>query len=135
MMIDADYGVSNYGPKSPIDNMLQVIQSALKASGEITQAIFDDIRKADKEIEDFTKKLDANKIPKTVSAIVNQQNKAEQLLAVLNLPASKLDPSALQAERGKLVAIMGQLDELKQEALAQARGASAGPSIGPGIIA
>jgi hypothetical protein len=132
MMIDnVDIGgVSKYGPKS----LFQLAMDAVEASGRITQIIFDAIKKADKEIEQFTQNLEKNKIPNTVSAINNQQNRAEKLLAALSLPAPGMDPSTIEDQRSKLVAIMGQLQDMKQAALAQEKGAVSGSSFGSGSI-
>ena len=138
MSVNADYSIGGGFGADPsmetMDRLFLIAQSAVNAQHEITQSIFDNIKKADKELEQFTKKLEENRLPNKLSTINNLQTKAEKLLSSLNLPASSnVNPQAIQDERSKLIAVMGQLQDMKQQAAAKPPLASS-QSFGAGTI-
>lgn len=108
-------GVSYSPMEETMNRHFQLIETALKASDDITQNLLTQIRDAEKDLAKFRKSLDEKKLTEALPQLNKLQAKVDNLLKMLDSSAISLTPSGSEARRS-LGVLKAQLTDAQEQA-------------------
>ncbi|MBU1027172.1 MAG: hypothetical protein KKA31_05515 [Candidatus Margulisbacteria bacterium] len=115
-------GANQYGPydsglgsfETTIDKLFQLLNSMVEAQAEISQKVFDQLKKAEKEMQEFDKLMAKKKGPKLRQKLAQMTAKLNNLQMQL-IESGKLDNISGKNLMKRLETLQGRLEELQRK--------------------
>lgn len=108
-------GVSYNPLEETMNRHFQLIETALKASDDITQNLLTQIKDAEKDLAKFRKSLDEKKSQEIQPQLAKLQTRLDNLMKLLDSSAISLTPSGSEARRS-LGVLKAQLTDAQEQA-------------------